>query len=211
MDNKKLTALILLDMSKASNSISHSILLQKLSCIGASSIAAVNWFGSYRSGRAQMVCIGSSVSTPLPITHGVPQGAILSPLLFCMYMKDLPTMPNVYNLESYVDDSKVFLTFPIKDVVAAKQNIEEDLHRIAAWCCKNQLLIYPKKTKYLLVGTRQLLQRLPDKMALSFLEEEINPVSSAKDLGVTLDSNLTYDDHLRELTSSCMFKLCHIM
>ena len=148
-----------------------------------------------------MVRIGSSVSKPLPITHGVPQGAILPPLLFCIDMNDLATVPKVCNLESYVDDSKVFLTFPIKDVVAAKQKIEEDLHRIAAWCCKNQLLINPKKTKYLMVGTRQLLQRLPDKMALSFLEEEINPVSSAKDLGVTLDNNLTYDDHISELTS----------
>ena len=142
--------------------------------------------------------------------HGVPRGAILSPLLFYIYTNDLATVPKVCNLESYVDDSKVFLTFPIKDVVAAKQNNEEDLHRITAWCCKNQLLINQKKTKYLLDGTRQLLQRLPDKMTLSFIEEEINAVSSAKDLGVTLDSNLTYDDHKSELTSSCMSKLCQI-
>ena len=114
MDNKKLSALILLDMSKAFDSISHSNLLQKLCCIGASS-KAVNWFRNYLSGRTQMVRIGTSISIPLPITHGVPQGAILSPLLFYIYMNDLPTVTKVCNLESYVDDSKVFLTFPMKD------------------------------------------------------------------------------------------------
>lgn len=209
MDNKKLSALILLDLSKAFDSISHSILLQKLSYIGASR-EAVNWFRSYLSGRTQMVRIGSAVSAPLPITHGVPQGAILSPLLFCIYINDLPSAPQVCNLESYVDDSKVFLSFPISDVASAKHNLEEDLRRVAAWCCKNQLLINPKKTKFLLVGTRQLLRRLPEEMCLSFLGEDITPVSSAKDLGVTLDSNLTFDYHISELTSSCMSKLCQI-
>lgn len=68
MDNKKVSTLILLDLSKAFDSISHSILLQKLSCIGAS-CDAVNWFKSYLTERKQMARIGSSVYTPLPITH----------------------------------------------------------------------------------------------------------------------------------------------
>lgn len=142
----------------------------------------------------------------------MPQGAILSPLLFSIYINDLPSVPKVCNIESYVDDSKVLLSFPIKDVATAKHKLEEDLQHVAAWCCKNQLLINAKKTKFLLVGTRQLLyvRRLPEEMCLSFLGEEITPVSSAKDLGIILDSNLTYDNHINELTSSCMSKLCQI-
>ena len=209
MDHKRLSALVLLDLSKAFDSISHTILLQKLSCVGAS-IKTVNWFRSYLSGRTQSVRIGLSTSTPLPITHGVPQGAILSPLLFCIYLSDLPSTPQVCHLESYVDDSKIFLSFPIKDVEAAKHNLEEDLRRVAVWCCRNQLLINPKKTKFLVVGTRQLLRRIPDDFTLLFLGKEIVPVSSAKDLGVILDSNLTYDHHISQLSSSCMAKLCQI-
>ena len=77
MDKKSLTALILLDLSKAFDSINHSILLRKLSEVGAST-ATVSWFKSYLTGRTQTVRIGSMLSSPLPITHSVPQGAILS-------------------------------------------------------------------------------------------------------------------------------------
>ena len=209
MDNKRLSALILLDLSKAFDSISHSILLQKLSGIGASR-NVVNWFKSYLTNRKQVVRIGSTISTPLNITHGVPQGAILSPLLFCIYLNDLPLVPKTCSIESYVDDSKVLLSFTMKDVFNAQRNLEEDLHHVAAWCCKNQLLINAKKTKFLLIGTRQLLRRLPVEMSLSFLGEVITPVSNAKDLGVILDSNLSYDCHIKDLTSSCMSKLCQI-
>ena len=71
MDNKKLSALILLDLSKAFDSINHAILLRKLRCVGASD-KTVKWFQSYLSGRTQRVRIGSSVSKALPITHGIP-------------------------------------------------------------------------------------------------------------------------------------------
>ena len=91
MDKKKMSAPILLDLSKAFGSVSHQRLLQKLSVVGASP-ASVSWFQSYLTGRTQSVRIYSVLSDPLLITHGVPQGAILSPLLFCTYLNDLPAV-----------------------------------------------------------------------------------------------------------------------
>jgi hypothetical protein len=147
MDNKKLTALVLLDLSKAFDSVDHSILLKKLSNIGVSG-EALNWFESYITDRKQFVRIGSSVSDVLPITHGVPQGAILSPLLFCIYINDLSRVPQASELESFVDDSKIFMSFPIEDIASAKTKIEEDLKLVAAWFFENKLLITPRRQSY---------------------------------------------------------------
>ena len=209
MDSKKITALVLLDLSKAFDSVDHSILLKKLSNIGVSE-EALNWFESYISNRKQFVCIGTSVSEVLPITHGVPQGAILSPLLFCIYINDLPKVPQTSELESFVDDSKIFMSFPIEDFASAKTRIEEDLNLVTTWFFENKLLINPEKTKLLLIGTRQLLGNLPEDMTITFLGEAIAPIKNAKDLGVTLDSYLTYDYHIKNVVSSCMGKLCQI-
>ena len=150
------------------------------------------------------------MSDPLPITHGVPQGAILSPLLFCIYLNDLPCAPQVCGLELYVDDSKVFLSFSLPDVDTAIANLEQDLLRVAAWCCENQLLINPDKTKFMLIATRQLRKRFSSSPVLSFPGKSLEPVASAKDLGVTLDSHLTYDCYISNVVSSCMAKLCQI-
>ena len=197
MDNKMLTALVLLDLSKAFDSINHNILLQKLEFIGASQ-SSLRWFSSYLKGRSQVVRIGSTLSSPLNLTHGVPQGVILSPL------------PRSSSLESYADDSKVFLSFPIKGTTTAKTKLEENLSLVAKWCFTNQLLINPEKTKFLLIGTPQLLKKISSPMSLSFLGKDIIPVFSAKDLGVILDSHLTYNDHIKNLVSSCTSKLCQI-
>lgn len=130
MDKKRLTALVLLDLSKAFDGIDHTKLLHKLSMVGASP-AVVNWFKSYLSGRSQCTRRASTLSDPLPITHGVPQGAILSPLLFCIYLNDLPFASQTHCLESYVDDSKVFLSFHLSDIDSAVPKLEDDLRNLA--------------------------------------------------------------------------------
>ena len=97
-----LSAMVLLDLSKAFDSIDHRILLHKLVNVGASPMV-VKWFESYLSGRNQVMRIGSSLSSQRPVTHGVPQGAVLSPLLFCIYINDLPSIISTCQLKSYVD------------------------------------------------------------------------------------------------------------
>ena len=148
MDKKEISTLVLLGFSKAFDSICHQRLLQKLSVVGASP-AVVQWFRSYLSDRTQSVRIDSVLSDPLPVTHGVFQGAILSPLLFCIYLNDLPGAPQFCQVESYADDSKVLLSFPVADVIDAKFKLEEGLRNVATWCCTNDLLIDPEKTKFM--------------------------------------------------------------
>ena len=209
MNDKKITALVLLDLSKAFDSINHEKLLGKLSTIGASP-STVEWFRSYSSNRRQYVRINSTHSDSLPVTHGVPQGAILSPLLFCIYLNDLPSTTTSCQIESYVDDSKLFLSFQLSDLDQSILKLEQGLLRTAQWLCENHVLINPDKTKFLLLGTRQMLSRLPEDLSMSFLGEKLKPSESAKDLGFLLDPRLTYDHHITSIVSSCFSKLSQI-
>ena len=100
----------------------------------------MDWFKSYLSDRSQSVRIGHILSEGRVITHGIPQGSILGPALFSIYINDLPTIPIACPLESYVDDSKIYLSFSFKDINVAGIQLTDDLRRIAAWCCSNSLL-----------------------------------------------------------------------
>ena len=161
MARKQVTALVLLDLSKAFDSIEHGILLRKLRELNVS-IQAMEWFRSYLMDRNQRVRIGCEVSDPRQVAYGVPQGLILGRALFNIYINDLPAVPNLCSLKSYVDDSQLYLSFRVQETAMAVEHLSEDLQRIAAWCCTHSLLINPDKTKLLLLGTPQMLARVPE-------------------------------------------------
>ena len=88
--------------------------------------------------------------------------------------------------------------------------MDEDLHRVAEWCCANRILINPEKTKPILFGVSRLLSRVPSNIFISFLGQQLTPVTSVEDLGVNLDCYLSFNDHISSLTSSLSSALCQI-
>jgi len=191
IDDKKLTACVLLDMSKGFDSVDHQILLRELQEVGAST-SMLQWFNSYLTNRCQVVRIHSAVSDPLLDERGVPQGSILGPLLFSIYVNDLPEAPRNCSTECYVDDTKLFVSFHSQDSRLIVEGMNEDLLRVRNWCFRNQLPLNPDKTKLIVFGSRQRTSKLHE-FRLSLLEKDIFPVQSAKDLGVILDPKLSFE------------------
>ena len=208
IDEKKITAMVLIDLSKAFDSICHTTLISKLHALGTST-HALNWLRSYLTNRKQTTRVGTSLSPSSTVTHGVPQGSILGPMLFSVYMNDLPKAIKNCSIESYVDDAKLFLSFGIKERETALSQLTQDLNRVASWCCTNRLLINPQKTKLMLFGTRQLIGRVSD-IAIPFLGKALSPSNSCKDLGIVFDKHLSFNEHTDYLTSSLLGKLCQI-
>ena len=153
--------------------------------------------------------INSTLSEKLPVVSGVPQGSILGPLLFSIYVNDLPSAAKKCSSESYVDDTKLLLSFRINDSNTALTDLNEDLIRMRNWCFDNLLLLNPDKTKLMVYGSRQMLAKLPD-FRLSLLGKELTPASSMKDVGVKFDPILSFDNHILSTVSSCKSSLCQI-
>ena len=208
IDQKKVTAVAYLDMSKAFDSINHCILLNKLTKIGLSE-TAVAWFRSYLSQRTQVVRINSTLSDVQPVESGVPQGSVLAALLFSIYVNDLPSVCKDCSSECYVDDTKLLISFLVTESDSIEQKINADLTRIRNWCFENYLLLNPDKTKLVIYGSRQMLRKMPS-FSLTMLGKDLKPSDVVKDLGVIFDPSLSFDAHITSLVSSCFSKLGQI-
>ena len=157
IDKKQLTAIVLLDMSKAFDSIVTTTLITKLEDVGTS-CQAIQWFQSYLTSRYQVVRIQTTLSEPLEVKSGVPQGSILGPLLFSIYVNDLPSVTQQCSPYSYVDDTKLLMLFPLQHQQRAVSEINQDLLRICNWCFDNKLLLNPEKTKAMICSSKQIEQ-----------------------------------------------------
>ena len=135
------------------NRVKNLWFLRKIQSVGAST-SALKWLNSYLTNRNQVVRIHSSVSDPLPVECGVPQGSILGPLSFSIYVNDLPEVPRHCSTECYVDDTKLFVSFNLHDSQRIVQEINEDLLQVRNWCFGNNLLLNPDNTKLIVFGSR---------------------------------------------------------
>ncbi|XP_075157890.1 uncharacterized protein LOC142231157 [Haematobia irritans] len=185
-------ALVSIDLTKAFNSICFLTLIKKLCLRYHFSITACRFILSYLSGRIQFVDLNKRTSCILPLNSGVPQGSILGPLLFLLYMDDLGEYLSgcACSLFIYADD--VFLLFNSRrgfsDVL--ESNINYCLGRVAQWSSDNSFVVNPQKTKALLFGGDS------DAIDVRLGMDRIEFVSQIKCLGVLIDQHLSFVPHI---------------
>ena len=188
-DRGNVNAVVFLDLKKAFDTVDHEILLTKMNHYGVQGVA-LDWFNSYLTNRTQRRLVNDSLSKTCSLKCGVPQGTILGPLLFLIYINDLPNCLSSCQPRMYADDTHI--TYAGADLNSIQSNLNRDLSNLNQWLSSNKITLNATKTEFMLIGSRQRLSTLPDTLELSINNESINRVSSVKSLGVFIDENLTW-------------------
>ena len=177
-----------LDISKAFDTVCHDILLKKLSHYGLRG-SIYNWFKSYLQDRKQYVLINGSSSTIQHVRHGVPQGSVLGPLLFLIYLNDLPNCLTFSNLRLFADDANSFTCH--KNLQILKTQAEQDLANIANWMTLNKLTINIQKTNFTIFSPfiKKPEFNLFDEINLR--NYQFKRVNSVSYLGVIIDEDMS--------------------
>jgi len=187
---------VFLDFRKAFDCVDHEILLSKLRHYGVRGIAQ-DWFKSYLNNRKQFTAVNGSESSLKNITHGVPQGSILGPLLFLLFINDLTHSSTYFKYILFADDSTLSTTFNETESNIAVQTINSELKHVSKWLKVNKISINIDKTKYILFSYRKELKLPPIYIGNS----QVIETSHTKFLGVHLDQHLTFKQHVNFIHS----------
>ena len=195
LDNNEVPINIYLDLSKAFDTINHKILFDKLRHYGITGTAH-KLIKSYLTNRKQYTSLSGAHSTMNDITTGVPQGSILGPLLFIIYINDLPNSCNILTPIIYADDTTLYAKLSSLGRTPSK-TLNCELSQISKWLQINKLSLNIAKTKYMIFHKPK--RKLP-KLTLNINGINIEQCSTFNFLGLTLNQNLTWNDHIRKIS-----------
>ena len=190
MSKKQVFLLLLIDFSKAFDMVDHNILLEKLYNYGIRGITH-DWFKSYLSGRTQYVTIDGKKSSNRDMLYGVPQGSILGPLLFIIYINDVPNISENCTFIMYADDANILISG--RNMAEIEEIFNFVAKKLEIWVSANGLSLNLKKTNYMIFSNSQI-HEMPFKPRICnyYLERK----QSSRFLGVIINEQLTWNEHI---------------
>lgn len=193
INKDQFTGAIFVDFAKAFDVIDHSLLERKLVLYGVAP-KTIKLIASFLCNRRQKVCQGMTTSDFMQIEYGVPQGSILGPILFSVYINDLPLYISGA-CELFADDTTLHNTHKHANSVCA--DLEKDIGNLEKWTKLNHMALHPQKSKFMLVTTRQKRQNIKYNLKEMCLDGKLlEEVEAHKLLGLTIDKNLSWSSHV---------------
>ena len=193
LDRGKEMDIIYLDFSKAFDSVPHDKLIEKLQQFGITG-PLLYWYNNYLSGRKQRVVVDGVSSSFLDVTSGVPQGSIVGPLLFLLYVNDLPDAAEHSKVPMFADDSKCYRVI---ETPQDTELLQSDLHSLCSWSTTSDLNFNLKKCTSIRFS-RKRTKKSPD---YNLSHQQITITSTQKDLGIIISNNLKWTPHISNIVS----------
>ncbi|KAI2667356.1 putative RNA-directed DNA polymerase from transposon BS [Labeo rohita] len=208
-DQDCISLLVLLDLSAAFDTIDHDILIDRLQNYAGIQGQALKWFRSYLSDRYHFVYLNGESSQLSPVKYGVPQRSVLGPLLFSVYLLPLGNIIRKHGISfhCYADDTQLYISTRPDDT-SELSKLTECVKNVKDWMTNNFLLLNSNKTEILLIGPKNNTQNL---LTYNLQLDGCTVTSTTvKSLGVTLDSNLSFENHISHVTKTAFFHLRNI-
>ena len=197
IDNGLLNGVIFSDLKKAFDTIDHEIILRKLVNYGVDE-NSLRWFASFLSNRGQKCNVNSDLSNANEISCGVPQGSIIGPLLFLIYINDLPNCLTTACAKMFAGDTNI--SIPGRTLADLEPMINPELANLNCWLKANRLSLNLAKTEFMIIGSRQrLLAESNDEICVSLENQRMERVNHTKTLGVTIDDRLSWSNYINDI------------
>ena len=196
--------IIFIDFKNAFDVINHSLLLRKLALYGMSD-CAMELLRSYLNNRQQCVNVGTLKSSLSTLMYGIPQGSVLGPILFSLYINDLPLYITAL-CELFADDTSLHNHH--SDLYILHTSLQNCIDKLIDWTEMNHMVLHPDKTKFMLITTRQKRQNMVFYLPpLTAKDNIIEEVQNHRVLGVTIDNNLAWTPHVNTLCKKISTKV----
>ena len=209
LDKGNISVLALLAFSSAFDSIDHTFLVHRLHTDFGFTDSVLQWFSSYLTDSTHYVSVSNHCSAFAPVHSGVPQGSVLGPILFTMYIKSLSAIIDSHSImhHSFADDLKLQMSAPPDRISELLHSMQSCISDVNAWATANMLKLNDNKTELMLVTSKRTkhLHSLPTSITIG--NAQIPFKNFVKNLGFTLDCHLTTNAHVSNIARICYFEL----